>query len=212
MINAVIPFRPSNPKTRLSCILDQKEREEFALAMLADVISGVLSAGCTATLLSTSPISVEGSDTVVKELGLNEAINEYFSEVSGPVMIIMSDIPLLTKESVIRVISTDKDMSIVPGIGGGTNVIFVKDPKRFRADFYGASFIDHMNVAKKYGLLVEVIDSFRLSTDIDEKDDLVEVLLHGCGKSREYLKNLGISVSVEKGRVGIHRSTHEEAL
>ncbi|MDD3977298.1 MAG: 2-phospho-L-lactate guanylyltransferase [Methanomicrobium sp.] len=209
MVNAVIPFRPVNPKTRLSCILNQKEREEFAKSMLADVISVIKSVGCKATLLSTSPVSMDGAETVVKELGLNEALNEYLSVLTEPVMIIMSDIPLLTKESVLRVISTEKDMAIVPGIGGGTNVIFVKEPGRFTADFYGASFVDHMNIAKRNGLMVEVVDSFKLSTDIDEKEDLVEVLLHSEGKSKKYLESLEISVSVEKGRVGVHRSTHE---
>ncbi|MDD4126541.1 MAG: 2-phospho-L-lactate guanylyltransferase [Methanomicrobium sp.] len=212
MVKAVIPFRPTNPKTRLSCILNQKEREEFALTMLADVISVITSAGCRPTLLSTSFLEVEGAVTVVKELGLNEALNEYFKELHAPVMIIMSDIPLLTEDAVKRVILTKKDIAIVPGIGGGTNVIFVKDPQRFHVDFYGASFLDHMNIAKKNGLSVEVVDSFRLSTDIDEREDLVEIFLHSEGKSKKYLESLGISVSVEKGRVGVHRNTHEETL
>ena len=212
MVNAVIPFRPTNPKTRLSCILNQKEREEFALTMLADVISVITSAGCKPTLLSTSPLEVEGAVTAVKELGLNEALNEYFKDQHAPVLIIMSDIPLLTEDAVKRVILTKKDIAIVPGIGGGTNVIFVKDPQRFHVDFYGASFLDHMNIAKRNGLSVEVVDSFRLSTDIDEREDLVEIFLHSEGKSKKYLESLGISVSVEKGRVGVHRNTHEETL
>lgn len=212
MVNAVIPFRPKNPKTRLSCILSQKEREGFALAMLDDVISVLSDAGCEATLLSTCDFDVNGAKTVVKELGLNEALNEYLSSLYEPVLIIMSDIPLLSEESVKRVISTEKDLSVVPGIGGGTNVIFIKDPQRFSVDFYGASFLDHLNIAEKNGLSVEVIDSFRLSTDIDEREDLVEVFLHSEGKSKKYLESLGISVSVEKGRVGVHRNPHKEAF
>ena len=212
MVNAVIPFRPTNSKTRLSCILNQKEREEFASVMLKDVISAISCAGCEITLLSTCDFNVNGAKTVVKELGLNEALNEYLSSLYKPILIIMSDIPLLSEESVKRVISTEKDMAIVPGIGGGTNVIFIKDPQRFSVDFYGASFSDHMNIAKRNGLSVDVIDSFLLSTDIDEREDLVEVLLHAKGKSKKYLESLGISVSIEKGRVGVHRSTHKETL
>jgi 2-phospho-L-lactate/phosphoenolpyruvate guanylyltransferase len=52
---------------------------------------------------------------------------------------------------------------------------------------------------------VEVIDSFRLYTDIDEEDDLAELLIHGTGRSREYLEELGFSLSDEKGRVGVIR-------
>ena len=46
LIPAVIPFKPRNPKTRLSCILDQAEREIFAEMMLADVIGAAEGAGC----------------------------------------------------------------------------------------------------------------------------------------------------------------------
>ncbi len=55
------------------------------------------------------------------------------------------------------------------------------------------------------GLSCEVIDSFRLHTDIDEKEDLVELLIHGRGKSRAYLEELGFVLTVEKGRVGVER-------
>jgi 2-phospho-L-lactate guanylyltransferase len=54
-----------------------------------------------------------------------------------------------------------------------------------------------------------VIDSFRLHTDIDEKEDLVELLIHGTGKSRAYLEQLGFVLSVEKGRVGVERKGKE---
>jgi 2-phospho-L-lactate guanylyltransferase len=50
-----------------------------------------------------------------------------------------------------------------------------------------------------------VIDSFRLHTDIDEKEDLVELLIHGTGKSRAFLEELGFYLSAEKGRVRVER-------
>ncbi|WP_209690905.1 2-phospho-L-lactate guanylyltransferase [Methanomicrobium sp. W14] len=212
MVNAVIPFRPTNPKTRLSCILSREEREQFAMSMLEDVVFAISRAGCSPVILSTTEMNFPGAETVVMELGLNEALNMYLSDIRGPVLIFMSDIPLLTKELIKKIISTEKDCAMVPGRGGGTNSIFVRDPQKFHVDFYGASFVDHMNIAKEQGLTVEVIDSFRLSTDIDEKEDLVEIFLHSEGKSRKYLESLGISVSIEKGRVGVHRNPHEEAF
>lgn len=212
MVLAVIPFRPENPKTRLSCVLDQAEREEFALMMLRDVVEKTALAGCSTVLLSTEDYPLEGATTVVRELGLNEALNEFLSEIKEPVLIIMSDIPLVTVENIRQILSVESDCAIVPGRGGGTNSIFIKNPSRFRVDFYGASFLDHMNIAKEAGFSVEVIDSFRMSTDIDEKEDLVEILLHGCGESRRFLESLGFSLSVEKGRVGVKRNSHEQAL
>jgi 2-phospho-L-lactate guanylyltransferase len=212
MVHAVIPFRPTNSKTRLSCILSQEEREKFALRMLSDVISTTNSACCRTVLLCTENISVEGAETVVKPLGLNEALNEYLAENDDSVLIIMSDVPLATRDSVIGMVKTGSDIAVVPGRGGGTNAIFVKNPKSFHVDFYGASFLDHLNICRDAGLTVEIIDSFRLSTDIDEEEDLVEIFLHSEGESRDFLENLGIKMSVEKGRVGVHRHTHKEAL
>lgn len=212
MVLAVIPFRPENPKTRLSCVLDPAEREEFALMMLRDVVEKTTLAGCSNILLSTEDYSLEGVSTVVKKLGLNEALNEFLSETDEPVLIIMSDIPLVTLENIRSILSIKSDCAIVPGRGGGTNTIFIKEPSRFRVDFYGASFLDHTNIAKEAGLSVDVIDTFRMSTDIDEKEDLVEILLHGNGESRRYLESLGFRLSVNKGRVGVQRDSHEEAL
>ena len=57
------------------------------------------------------------------------------------------------------------------------------------------------------GLSCEVIDSFLLHTDIDEKEDLVELLTHGTGKSRKYLEDLGFVLSAENGRVIVERKT-----
>jgi 2-phospho-L-lactate guanylyltransferase len=117
----------------------------------------------------------------------------------------MADLPLADAASVRRVISTEKDLSIVPGRGGGTNAIFMKEPQKFHVDYYGTSFLKHMKIAADAGLSVDVIDSFRLHTDIDEPEDLVELLIHGTGKSRAYLEALGFSLSVDKGRVSVER-------
>lgn len=212
MVLAVIPFRPKNPKTRLSCVISPEEREKFAVTMLRDVAGKTAKAGCTNIILSTEDFSLEGASTIVKDMGLNEALNEFLSETDEPVLIIMSDIPLATEENIKSILASDADCVIVPGRGGGTNSIYIKDPSRFRTDFYGASFLDHLKIARGAGLNIEIVDSFRLSTDIDEKEDLVEILLHGSGESLRYLESLGLSVSVNKGRVGIQRHTHEQAF
>jgi 2-phospho-L-lactate guanylyltransferase len=149
---------------------------------------------------------------VVKEMGLNEALNACLATLRHPVLIIMSDLPLITVEAVVRLLTTKADVGIVPGRGGGTNSLFIKNPQSFHVDFYGASFLDHVGIARAAGLSIEIIDSFRLHTDVDEKEDLVEILLHGEGKSREFLMDLGFAISIEKGRVGIQRDAHKQAF
>ena len=84
-------------------------------------------------------------------------------------------------------------------------MIYVKEPARFHVDYYGGSYLKHMRIAAECGLSCDVIDSFRLHTDIDEKEDLAELLLHGSGKSRAFLEEKGFSLTTENGRVGVER-------
>ena len=203
--HALIPYKPKNPKTRLSAILSQEEREEFAFAMLEDVVAAVKDANCSPVIVGTELFDSELVQVTVADADLNGALNEILSATEQDILIIMADLPLADASAIRRVISTGSDMAIVPGRGGGTNAIFVKDPKKFHVDYYGASFTKHLAIAKDSGLSVEVIDSFRLHTDIDEDDDLVELLIHGTGKSRAYLEELGFCLESETGRVRVAR-------
>lgn len=208
-VNAVIPFRPVNPKTRLSSVMSQEEREAFACAMLGDVVDILHEAGCSPCILSTIPFEYGGIPTQVDSRDLNEALNAYLSQQDAPVLIFMSDLPLVTPDAVKRLLAVTADVGIAPGRGGGTNILFIKKPQAYHVDYYGASFCDHVRIAEEVGLSYEVMDSFFMSTDIDEKEDLVEILIHGKGQSRQFLKDIGIMISLEKGRVGIQRSPHE---
>jgi 2-phospho-L-lactate guanylyltransferase len=210
LIPAVIPFKPRNPKTRLSCILDQAERENFAEMMLADVISAAEGAGCLPLVLSTEAYEFGDFQVLENPSGLNEALNDLLSNTPGPVLILMADLPLATNEAIKRMITHSADMSIVPGRGGGTNAIFLSSGESYRVDYYGASFLKHMRIAEERGLSCEVVDSFRLHTDVDEKEDLVELLIHGQGKSRACLEELGFRLLIEKGRVGVVREKKQE--
>ena len=205
MTVAIIPYKRKNPKTRLSCVLDENEREGFAEAMMLDVVAAVKDAEYRPVILGTEPFESDLVQVAMPEKGLSEALNEYLSCALDSVLIIMADIPLADEASVKRVIATQKDIAIVPGRGGGTNVIFIRDPSKFRVDYYGGSFEKHMKIAQGAGLSVEVIDSSRLHTDIDEKEDLVELLIHGTGKGRAYLSERGFALTTEKGRVGVER-------
>ena len=203
---AIIPYKRKNPKTRLSSIFSEKEREEFAEAMMQDVVAAAKDSDCQPVILGTEPFESEDLVQVaMPEKGLSEALNEYLSCALGSVLIIMADIPLADATAIKRVIGTQKDLAIVPGRGGGTNVIFIKDPVKFRVDYYGGSFLKHMKIAADAGLSVEIIDSFRLHTDIDEEEDLVELLIHGSGKSRAYLECRGFVLVSENGRTVVER-------
>jgi len=204
-VPALIPFKPRNPKTRLSCVLDLPEREKFAQMMLCDVVVAAGEAGCEPFILGTEPFSFNGLRVVHDPRGLNESINAVLEVTPGPLLIIMADIPLVSASAIRRMITTAKDMSITPGRGGGTNAIYLSCASRFHVDYYGMSFAKHLHIAEESGLSCEVFDSFLIHTDIDEKEDLVELLIHGKGMSGEYLRELGFVLSADKGRVGVVR-------
>jgi len=209
-MRAVIPFKKNNAKSRLGALLSEREREDLALSMLADVADTLAGSDCfdVIDILSTSPIYVENTNIVLTEMGLNEALNEYLRQMSShnlnePVLIIMADIPLVSKKNIMDIVSSRADLVIAPGRMGGTNAVFIRNPISFHVDYYGASFLKHLEIAKD--LRVEVFDSFNLSTDIDEVSDLAEVLIHGKGHSRAYLEKIGVSILANKGRVGVER-------
>lgn len=204
-VQAVIPFKPRNPKTRLSCVLSLAEREKFAEMMLCDVIVAAKEAGCEPSILATEPFTFDGIRVVVDERGLNESLNDLLAATSGPLLIIMADVPLASPEAIRRMVTGTADVAIVPGRGGGTNAIYVSDARRFRVNYYGASYQKHRVIAEESGLSCEVVDSFLIHTDVDEKEDLVELLIHGKGMSSGYLRELGFVLSVEKGRIGVER-------
>jgi 2-phospho-L-lactate guanylyltransferase len=204
-VRAIIPFKPKNPKTRLSGLLSQQEREDLACGMLTDVVAAVTAAGCTPSVLSTHQFFFGTTPVITCAEGLSEALNHYLALHSGPLLIIMADLPLATREAVLLATQTHADIAICPGRGGGTNVIFLKDCRKFRTDYYGASFLKHLAIAREFGLSCEVLDSFRLHTDIDEDDDLVELLIHGTGESSAFLTRNGFVLTSDKGRVRVER-------
>src|SRR5512139_646355 len=106
-MRAVIPFRKTNAKSRLGTLLSEKERENFAIAMLCDVAEALQASRCfnVIDILSTDIIEIYGTNIVLTELGLNEALNEYLKKMSShsisePVLIIMADIPLISPKNI----------------------------------------------------------------------------------------------------------------
>src|SRR4030067_3595565 len=129
-MRAVIPFKKSNAKSRLSSLLTDNEREDFAMAMLSDVAGTLVDSGCfdVVDILTSSLIDQEGANIVLSEMGLNEALNEYLKKMSShslnePVLIIMADIPLVTIKNIMDITASKAEVVIVPGRRGGTNRI-----------------------------------------------------------------------------------------
>lgn len=210
-----VPFAADRPKSRLAPVFSLEERRAFARAMLADVLGAIEASGNEAHVLSTASIEVDAR-TSVDERPLSEAVNARLADrfdspterqpvTSDPVAVVMADLALATPASLDRLFETSADVALVPGRGGGTNAFCSHHPD-FRVDYHGASYLDHREIVADIGASVDVVDSFRLSTDIDEPSDLVEVYCHGDGRARAYLDDAGVELETTDGRVTVSRS------
>ncbi len=217
---AIIPFKKERAKSRLGGVLGEKEREEFAVRMLGDVLVALseseieeveiistcseeqikedLNRGLKLNLESESKPNLNLKLTVREDgRGLNEVLNEEIKDEKEPVLIIMADVPLATPESINEIISREEDVVITPGREGGTNALFLRKPYKFAVSYYGISCLKHIETAKRRDLSCAIHDSFFISTDIDEVDDLIELLIHGRGFSAEYLRKIGVSIHAD---------------
>ncbi len=221
---AIIPFKKERAKSRLGGVLSEKEREEFAVRMLGDVLVALseseieeveiistcseeqikedlnrgLGLNLEWDLESKSNLNLNLKLTVREDgRGLNEVLNEEIKDEKEPVLIIMADVPLATPESINEIISREEDVVITPGREGGTNALFLRKPYKFAVSYYGISCLKHIETARRRDLSYAIHDSFFISTDIDEVDDLIELLIHGSGLSAEYLRGIGVSIPAD---------------
>jgi 2-phospho-L-lactate/phosphoenolpyruvate guanylyltransferase len=214
-MRVVVPFAVDRPKTRLAGFLDPEERLDFARAMLGDVLDGLEEAGYDPEVLATASFDTDRRSDLdpsvpvrVDERALTPAVNAVLERASGPVAVVMADLPLVTPAALSRLFAARSAGAVVlaPGRGGGTNALVSSHPD-FRVDYHGASMLDHERGANAIGARPRTIDSFRLAADIDEPADLPEILLHaGESRAARWLRRAGVSLSITDGRVGVARS------
>jgi len=191
-MRVLVPFDADAPKTRLSSVLGEEHRHEFARVMLSDVVDVLQRAGQDPQVLSTAEVSCQ-CPVRVDERSLTHPVNDRLATKDEPMCIVTSDLALLREETVERLVETPGDVVIAPGLGGGTNALVVRTPE-FRVDYHGTSFRDHCERAAEVGATKTIFDSFRVTLDIDEPDDLVEVLLHSQNRAAEWLDRHGFRI------------------
>lgn len=209
-VKAIIPFKKKGAKTRLRTFLTETEREELAIRMLKDVLVALSESKIEEVEIISTSSKEELSNELKHELrnlkltvwvdekGLNEVLNERIKDEQDPRLIIMADIPLVTPESINKLIEHESEVVIAPGRKGGTNALFMRRPSEFLVSYYGVSCLKHIETAKQRNLSYSVHDSFFISADIDEHDDLMELLIHGKSLSVEYLRRIGVFIQTDK--------------
>jgi len=217
-MRVVVPFDAVRPKSRLDSRLTPDERDAFARVMLKDTLVSIRTAGGRPIVLATDTVDVD-APVVVDEQPLTPAVNDVLAaafdgETVTPgtddetgvdaLAVVMADLALATPDALERLLEAVGEVVLVPGRGGGTNAFVTRTPE-FHVDYHDGSIRDHRAIAAEVADDVAELDSFRLSTDIDEPADLVEVLLHGTGEAADWLREAGFSVSVTDGRVDVTR-------
>jgi|Deesub1362A_J573_1020465.scaffolds.fasta_scaffold00223_49 2-phospho-L-lactate guanylyltransferase len=212
-MRALIPFKVDSPKSRLSSVMSVEEREAFAKVMLYDLIDATMKSDVDVIDVAVTNMNFQLElpvNTIYAPYHLDEVVNEYFEKVSHHfpdegVIVIMSDLPLLTEKNINEIVHSDADVVIAPGREGGTNILMTRKPDRFRVSYYEMSFLKHKRIAQELGLSLKVYDSFYASVDVDRVQDLVEVLIHSNGRAHNYLKSLGFELNVSKTETMIVR-------
>ncbi|MDR2944888.1 MAG: 2-phospho-L-lactate guanylyltransferase, partial [Methanosarcinales archaeon] len=131
---------------------------------------------------------------IIDDSDLNTAVNSYLKSSESPVLIVMADLALLKKEDIKAMIKPPEIESsdfvrIAPGKDGGTNMMYICKPSAFEVSYYGESFKKHKEEAHRKKMIYAVHDSFCAAADIDEPEDLNEILRHGSGKIRDFIRD-----------------------
>lgn len=203
-MRVLVPFDATEPKTRLAPLLDEGERETVARAMCRDVLSALAATAHDPLVLATDSVDVD-APVRVDERPLTTAVNDALAATEDPVAVVMADLALATPTALDCLFGPDADVVLAPGLGGGTNALVARHPE-FRVDYHGVSYRDHCEAARAVGADVRTIDSFRLAVDVDDPSDLAEVLVHTDGATAECLRELGVELTTDGGRVAVSRS------
>jgi 2-phospho-L-lactate guanylyltransferase len=225
-MRVVVPFDAREPKTRLGPVLDAAERDALARCMLRDVLVAVDALDAAVEVVATAPVdvgaglaphlddpdpgrSLRSVPVTVDERPLSAvvdaAVDATVGDAGESLAVVMADLALATPAALARLVDAAGDVVVAPGRGAGTNALVVRSPA-FRADFHGASYLDHRAAADAAGLTLRTVDSRRLSTDVDEPADLVEAYVDGGEATAAWLTDrFEVAVDEAAGRVSLAR-------
>jgi 2-phospho-L-lactate guanylyltransferase len=173
-------------KSRLSQVLAPFERAALTLAMLEDVLDACLRMpGWQTWVVSPDESVLEVSarrrarPVVEEKAGLTAAIRQVQEEAAeaDALAVVLGDLPLLTAESLSRVLRTVGPVVTAPSASQeGTNVLLRRPPLAIPARFGTNSFRKHREAAELKELPFAVVHAPELSFDLDTPDDIAQLL------------------------------------
>ena len=197
-------------KTRLSPLLNEKQRKELHLAMWHDIFSEVrkltkqldvflywTGSGDIKDYLRFIPSSFSLKEQSGIDLGerMSNAMMDIMKLGYRRVAIIGADIPSLKAENIVRAFKALNTFDIVigPSEDGGYWLIGMRKfvPEVFKVDSWGNSSVLNSTIEKVQTLKLThmLVDTLQ---DIDTPDDVMEFMKRNCNKSNfvyKYLRN-----------------------
>ena len=183
---ALIPFKATGAKSRLSGMLSEEARREFAELMLGDLLSAFDSAGQLARCfvissdrraLSFARSSGAGAVPQPTDLGVNSAISLGMRRLENidEFMVVPADLPALTRDELKLALSIHSQglaVVIAPSRHfDGTNLLIFSRAGRIRLSYDKNSFWNHVASAGRGGLSLAVCCGPGLTLDVDSIAD-----------------------------------------
>jgi len=172
---AVLPFRGGEErKTRLAGHMSATERRALSDHMLqhaARVLHGIPAIERLVLLSGSAPDYWQGDVVTDEGRGLNAEIAAFADTIeSGGLVVLLPDLPLLTRDDIEAVLTAAKDgCAIGPDRHGtGTNALALCEPSGFAFGFGVGSFARHQAAAPD----AAIVRRAGLGLDCDEPDDL----------------------------------------
>lgn len=209
---AIVPVKPlRRGKSRLAGVISEKDREILNQYLLEHTLTTLKTIPQIGHILVVSrdpaalALAREKGARTVQENGspnLNVALERATAVVRGygasGVLILPSDLPLLTGEDIYMMLSQSADLTpplvvVAPDRRReGTNALLVMPPGMVSYQFGEDSFERHCAQARRAGAALRVCEVPSLTLDLDEPDDLVlvesalpSIWEHGQGHRQE---------------------------
>ena len=187
---AIVPVKPfRESKSRLSGVLSTEERAHLSRIFLSHTLNVLKE---VPAITRTMVVSRDGqAQHVARDHGaftiaessapeLNSALARATDVVlrlgASAVVILPSDLPLMTADDILTFISR---AATAPGIciapdrrGSGTNALLICPPKAIPYAFGVRSFQKHLELAREHGVHAEVCELPSLALDVDLPEDL----------------------------------------
>jgi 2-phospho-L-lactate guanylyltransferase len=177
MATVVVPFRSSDPKSRLTGVSDDA-RIAVAHAMLADVLTAAAPVGTVFVVAPEAPGLPEGASHVVDpRRGQGAAVRAGLDEaaaagLSAPFLVVNADLPCVDTRDLLALAGAvpDHGLALAAAADGTTNALALSEELLFEPVYGPGS-------AERFAALGPSLrlDAPNLIDDVDTLDDLVRL-------------------------------------